>query len=429
METLYTMNELKRYNIIKESLDGAMTISRAAGMLNLSERQVKRIRKRVLNEGINGIRHGNKDKTSIGSVPEEMKDCILNLRALDCYKDTNFTHFRDLLEEREEIVISYTALRNILTSAGIKTKRRHRVRKTHRLRAKRKYFGDLIQADATPYDWFGTGERITLHGFIDDATGTPIGLYFCENECLFGYLEVTRQMLTRYGIPAELYPDKHSVFFPTPKQNQHLTIEEQLAGKTKATTQFGAIMEELGVDMHPAPTPEAKGRIERFWNTVQDRLTAEMKADGIDTIEKANAYLPAFIKRYVKRFAKTPEKEESKFIPVPDFLDLDILLTMKFQRKIDRAGTFTIQNKRFQILDNKIMPNAKVTVYMSSHIGITVVYKDKRYRAICVEDLPSSNKSLNFDKFCKEHSVHTGEFVSVIMNYNAKQNDPILISA
>ena len=429
MGILYTMDELKRYSIIKESLDGAITVSRAAGMLQLSERQVKRIRKQVMDNGVYGVRHGNKDRPSVGAVPEEMKACIIGLKKLDCYKDTNFTHFRELLAEREDITISYTALYNILISAGIKTKRGHKARKTHRLRARRKYFGDLVQADATPHDWFGTGVKVTLHGFVDDATGIPVGLYFCENECLFGYLEVTRQMLSKYGIPAELYPDKHSVFFPTPKQNQHLTIEEQLAGKTKATTQFGAIMEELGVDMHPASTPEAKGRIERFWNTVQDRLAIEMKVDGIDTIEKANAYLPKFIERYIKRFAEKPEEEENRFIPVPDFLDLDILLTMKFKRKIDRAGTFTIQNKRFQILDNKIMPNAKVTIYMSSHIGIVAIYKNKRYRAICVEDLHSHNRILNFDKFCKEHSVHTGEFVSVIMNCNAKQNDPILISA
>ncbi len=429
METLYNMTEIKRYTIINKSLEGDITVSGAAKRLGLSDRQVKRLRKRVKEYGIDGIRHGNKGRPSSNRVPEEMKEQIIGLKELDCYKDTNFTHFRELLAEREEIFISYTSLYNILKSVGIISKRKHRTKKTHRLRARRLYFGELIQADATPHDWFGTGEKVTLHGFVDDATGKPTGLYFCKHECLFGYLEVTRQMLENYGIPEELYPDKHSIFFPTLKQNENLTIEEQLAGRTSAKTQFGAIMDRLGIDMHPAPTAEAKGRIERFWNTVQDRLMVEMGLEGIKTIEEANMYLPKFIKKYNEKFAVKPKEEKSKFIPVPDFIDLDYLLAMKFERKLDRAGTFTIQNKKFQILDNKILPNVKITIYMSNKIGIKVIYKDKRYDAVCIEDLPSNYANLTFNKFCKEHSVHTLEFVSVLMEYDAKQHSPLLISS
>lgn len=429
METLYNMNEVKRYSIINESLEGSITVLEAAKRLGLSERQIKRLRKRVMGEGMDGIRHGNKDRPSSGSIPEEMKQQIIGLKQLECYKEANFTHFRELLEEREDICISYTPLYNILRAEGIVSKRKHRSKKTHRLRARRAYFGELIQADATPHDWFGTEDKVTLHGFVDDATGRPVGLYFCEHECLFGYLEVTRQMLNNYGIPEELYPDKHSIFFPTAKQNENLTIEEQLAGKTSAKTQFGAIMDKLGVDMHPAPTAEAKGRIERFWNTVQDRLMIEMKLEGITTIEEANAYLPKFIKKFNKRFAVEPKEEASKFIPVPDYIDLDYLLTMRFERKLDRAGTFTIQNKRFQVLDNKILPNANATVYMSNKIGIKVIYKDKRYDAVCIDDLPNNYTTLTFNKFCKEHSVHTLKFISLLMNYNAKQHSPLLTSS
>ena len=429
METLYNMNEINRYTIITKSLEGEITVSEAAKRLRLSERQIKRLRKRVISEGIDGIRHGNKGHPSSGSVPEEMKQQIIGLKELDCYEETNFTHFRELLAEREEIYISYTPLYNILKASGHISKKKHRSKKTHRLRARRAYFGELVQADATPHDWFGTGDKATLHGFVDDATGKPVGLYFCEHECLFGYLEVTRQMLGTYGIPEELYPDQHSIFFPTSKQNSALTIEEQLAGKTSAKTQFGAIMDRLGIDMHPAPTAEAKGRIERFWNTVQDRLMVEMKLEGIKTIEEANAYLPKFIEKYNKRFAVMPNEKENKFIPVPDYIDLDYLLAMKFERKLDRAGTFSIKNKKFQVLNNKILPNANITIYMSNKIGIKVIYKEKRYDAVCIEDLPSSYKNLTFNKFCKEHSAHTLKFVSLLMNYDAKQHNPLLTSS
>lgn len=429
MEILYTMEELKRYSIISSSLEGNRTISEAAKDLHLSTRQTKRLRKAVLMYGADGVRHGNKGKRSSRRISDELSDRIVELKKSEKYINTNFSHFQDLLKERENIVISYTPLRNILTKAGITSKRNHRSKKTHRMRARRECFGELIQADATPYDWFDTGKLVSLHGFIDDATGIPVGLYFCEHECLFGYLEVTRQMLTKYGIPAELYPDKHSVFFPTAKQNENLTIEEQLGGKTSAKTQFGAIMEELGVDMYAAPTPQAKGRIERAWNTLQDRLHEEMKMDGIKTIEKANAYLSKFLKRYIKRFGKTPTSEENKFCPVPDYLDLDILLTMRFSRVLDGAGCFTIKNKKFQVLDNKILPKAKITIYMSEKIGVLVLYNNKRYKAICVDDLPSRYTAINFDKFCKKHTEETKKFVVMMMRYDAKANEPLLTSS
>ena len=127
--------------------------------------------------------------------------------------------------------------------------------------SRKDYEGELVQADGTPFEWFGDGNRYSLHGFIDDATGKITGLYMCKNECLLGYLEVLRQTLENYGIPISLYPDKYSVFFPPKKVNDHITLEEQLNGREKGITQFGRIVEELGIEMFPASSPQAKGRI------------------------------------------------------------------------------------------------------------------------------------------------------------------------
>lgn len=420
------MNELKRYNIINLTLSGNLTILDASKRLGLSVRQIKRIRKKVMESGPEGIKHGNYNKISPRKIPDNVINQIIQLKKTSDYCNTNFSHFRDLLEERENISYSYATIYRILHNAGFISKRKYAVEKIHRLRRRRKHFGELVQADGTPYDWFGTGKTITLHGFIDDATGIPLGLYFSENECLFGYLEATRQMLMSYGIPEELYPDKHSIFFPSLKQKANFTISDELSGFTEHLTQYGSIMKELGVYMHPAPTAEAKGRIERLWNTLQDRLTEEMHMDGINNINDANKYLKGFMKRYAKRFAVKPESDKSKFIPLPDYIDLDLLLSIKFTRKIDHGGTFSIRNHRFQIISNDILPNTTVNVYLSHKVGIVVTHHNKIYQAICIEELPSHYQNFTFNQFCREHFAKGQEFAMVLMSYNAKEKDPIL---
>lgn len=155
--------------------------------------------------------------------------------------------------------------------------------------------GEIVQADGTPFDWFKDGHMYSIHGFIDDATGQVLGAYMCEHECLLGYLEVLRQMLTNYGIPQCLYPDI-SVFFSA--KAQKLTIEEQLKGKTEPTTQFKRIIDVLGINMFAASTSQAKGRVERLRETFQDRLVTEFKLAKIKTIEQANIFLKDYIKKY-----------------------------------------------------------------------------------------------------------------------------------
>jgi hypothetical protein len=213
--------------------------------------------------------HGNKGRIPVNKVPDNIRKKIVDLKETEPYTGANFAHFTEILRE-QNILYDYTTIRNILVSAGIKSPKRHRPKKErvpHPLRPRREAFGELLQADASPYDWLGTGEMYALHGYIDDATGCITGLYLSKNECLLGYLEVTRQTIENFGVPSELYPDKAGVFFVTNKKDRDLTIEEQLEGlKLKdQKTQLGRIMGELDIDMHPAHSPQAKGRIERLW--------------------------------------------------------------------------------------------------------------------------------------------------------------------
>jgi hypothetical protein len=224
----------------------------------------------------------------------------------------------------------------------------------------------MLQADASPFNWLGTGQ-LSLHGYIDDATSSITGLWLAKNECLTGYLEVTRQTIENFGIPSELYPDRASVFFINIKP-ENLTIEEQLEGLMDRKTQLGRIMDELGVNMHPAHSPQAKGRIERLWETLQSRLPVEFKRYDISTVEAANAFLPVYIRKYNAQFAEKPAKNESVFIRLYDTSVLDILLAAKIERKTDSQGIFSFHNYKF-VIPNPACRGRKITLLMSEQLG------------------------------------------------------------
>lgn len=424
---MFNMNELKRITIIQSVLDKKRTQKEAATALNISERQIRNLVKRYREEGALGLKHKNKFNKPSHAFSDNFIDKIVQLKLSDDYIDTNFSHFKDLLKERENIIISYSALYSILKSHNINSKKSHKDRKIHRRRKRKECEGLLVQTDGTPFDWFNIGKKYSLHGYIDDATGKILGLYMCENECLMGYLEITRQMLKNYGSPVAIYSDKYSVFFPA--SSQKLTIEEQLDGKEKPTTQFKRIMDSLGIDLIAASTSQAKGRVERLWQTLQDRLTIEFRLNNINTIEQANNFLPKYIKKYNNQFAVKPLSNESKFIPLPSYIDLDILLTNKLTRVIDNAGTFSIKNKKFQILENDILPGAKIDIYISHKIGIIIEYKQKRYKVICLDNVPNRYSTLNLSKICKEHELEVKEFATNLCNYDSKEFSPLLISS
>ena len=366
--------DLKRATLIEACINGQCTVKQVANALGLSERRVKQIKKEVKENGVKSIQHGNRGRKS-----NETKKKILELRSSYQYELSNFKHFQEILKERENIDISYSALYNILHNAGIKSPKKHRKSKLHHRRKRKESEGMMLQADGTPFDWFGNGEKYSLHGFVDDATGKITGLYICKNECLLGYLEVLRQTLENYGIPISLYPDKYSVFFPPKKVDDHVTIEEQLNGREKGITQFGRIIEELGITMFPANSPQAKGRIERLWETLQSRLVTEFRINNITTMEQANTFLSNYINIYNSKFAIEPLNKNNVFLKLPKKYNLDELLCVKFERTIDNAGVFSVNNSKFQILDRSLPPKTKITVYLSKKVGMLAKINNKTY--------------------------------------------------
>ena len=374
---LMSQKQLNRFSVISKTIDGHMTIAEAAISLGISERQIIRLKQGVLAQGAAFLIHKNTGRKPQHALDDKLIADIISLKQSENYKSANFQHFQELLESREKIKISYSALHSLLTQASIKSPKKRRRFKPHRRRKRRAQEGLLIQMDATPFEWFSPSEKFSLHGAIDDATGKIVGLYMTKNECLHGYWEVMRQCLLNYGIPVSLYTDRHAIFLSTLAGK--LSIEEQLAGRVVNDTQFGRAMNELGITLIPARSPQAKGRVERLWETLQSRLPVEFKLAGISTVDQANEFLADYISLFNAKFSVEPENAESAFRSLSPNLKIDSVLCVKLTRSVDAGGVFSFYNRQFKIITSPDLPlltnKAKVSVLVGPRIGVAVQFK------------------------------------------------------
>ncbi len=260
-----------------------------------------------------------------------MENIFLNTRVngKNPFENITYAMFKVILEEEFSLKAGRTWLVKVLNGVGYKTPAKHRAAKeaVHPYRPRKAHEGELMQADGTSFDWFKDGKIHCIQGFVDDATGYPY-LYMTRNECLLGYVEAFRNMAADKGIPKAIYPDKASVFF----------VNNRKDDGERHLTQFGVMMENMGVDMFPAHSPQAKGRIERFWQTVKRRLPNIFVLRGIDTAEKANEFLSGeFPRLWQKWFPAKPASGESFFVRA-DMGEVSKVLRATFPGKVDRVG-------------------------------------------------------------------------------------------
>ena len=386
------MNEKEEFKtaVIECCINGTMTVKQAAERLNFSERYVKKLKARYRKNGASSMLHGNCGRQPKHTIDAHIKSRILEIWNQPEFEECNFMHFKDILEEFYDIHISYTPLYNLLTAKGFKSVRKHRKPKVHNRRKERHSEGELLQVDGTPHRFFyGDEKEYCLHGFIDDATHKVTGLYMCENECMHGYLEVTRQTFKNFGIPLALYADGSSIFFP---KDTKLTLEEQLAGITKPTTHYGRMMDFLGVDLIHAGSSQAKGRVERLWNTLHDRLRTEFRLRNIKTIDEANEFLKTYIPKFNKKFSINPKEKKSSFMELPKFINLDYLLSVKYTRVVDVSNCVSLNGFMFVIDTKEILHKKKIEVCISKRIGVKARFNDKWYKVIPISN--SNKKSL-----------------------------------
>lgn len=217
--------------------------------------------------------------------------------------------------------------------------------------------GTLVQLDASPFAWLETrGPELALHGAIDDATGTVLALYFRPTEDLHGYVTLLRQLVTTYGLPLALYGDRLNVFVRT---DPRWTLEEQLRG-TQDPTHFGRILRELGIGFIPAGSPQAKGRIERLWQTLQDRLVSELRLRGVATLEAANAFLSEFRADYNRRFTRAPADATAAWRPAPR--DLAAVLSCRYHRVVAHDNTVRLGPRWVQLPRRRAYTGRRVEV-------------------------------------------------------------------
>ena len=380
MRTEMNKKENLKASVIECCINVTMTIKVAADRLGFSERYVKKLKARYKKLGASSMLHGNCGKQPKHTIDAETKSRIIEIWKQPEYEECNFKHFQEFLKEDYNIAISYTALYNLLHQKGYKSLRKHKKVKVHNRRKERSSEGELLQVDGTPFQFFyGDDKMYCLHGFIDDATHQITGLYLSENECMQGYLEVTKQTLKNFGIPLALYADGSSIFFPKDKE---LTIEEQLAGITEPSTQYGRMMSELNVKLIHAGSSQAKGRVERLWNTLHDRLRTEFRVHKIKTLEEANEFLIKYIPKFNKKFSIEPKNKKSSFLKLPEYVNIDYILSVKYTRTIDVSNCISISGTTFLIETKEILHKKKVEICISKRIGMKVRFNDKWYKII-----------------------------------------------
>ena len=319
---------------------GKITLEEAAAKIGRSYRQTKRIWKRVREEGVQGVIHGNSGKPSNHRTPEELRQKVLEL-SQGRYGEFNDTHFTEMLTERERIGLSRETVRKIRRQAGMGPKRKRRPLRHRKRRERKAQEGWMVLWDGSPHPWFGPDHPpCCLMAAIDDATGAILAARFFPFEGTEGYLWLLRQIVTRYGIPISIYQDRHGSL---KRNDDHWTLEEELAGRQEPT-QVGQALRNLGIQPIFALSPQAKGRIERLFGTLQDRLGAELALAQITTLQQGNDFLPPFIRRFNHRFAIAPRQSEKAWRPVPKNLDVNRAISFHYPTKVGLDNTVRLGN-------------------------------------------------------------------------------------
>lgn len=370
--------EAKRVFVVEQLIAGKLNIEQAAQLLDLSERQVKRIKKGVKEQGIEFLVHKNRGKVPKHALSDETRELIVK-KATNEYRDATCTHMAELLATHNELLVSDRTVRRILAQAGVSNKHAHKAARGRRSRERMPQEGMLVQLDASYHAWLeDRAPNMSLHGAIDDATSKILGLHFEPEECLNGYFHVLMQVSAHHGVPLQFYTDRHTIFFSP--MTDKLSIEDELAGKKVALTQFGRALSEMGAHHIPAHSPQAKGRIERLWGTLQNRLIMEMRVAGIKSLNEANDFLPTFMNRFNERFAVTPTEHEMAYLPSPSLNVLKTIICQKHDRKADNGSVISFGGQRYRLVDKKstaisVRPKSRITVLVHPDDSLSALHQ------------------------------------------------------
>ncbi|MCQ2815622.1 MAG: ISNCY family transposase [Bacilli bacterium] len=427
------MNEQQAYEIIKNLSEGKTTKEIASVKLNLSIRQINRKLAAYKELGKSAFIHGNRGRKPVTTFSTQTKDDIKNIY-FDYYDGANFAHYAECLAKYHQIKVSARTIRNIFLENGILSPKCHKSTKkalakaikqkeklecdveeiiddyilkyheAHPRRERSKYEGEQIQMDASPHKWFGDVIS-TLHAAIDDATGKIVGLHFDWQETLNGYYIISMQMFRNHGIPHQILTDKRTVFTYKRKDSKL---------SDKAYTQYGYACKQLGIQLDATSIAQAKGRVERLFETLQSRLVIELKLRNITTIEEANLYLPEFIKEFNERFS-LKNNIKSVYEKQPSIQKLNLILARIEIRKVDAGCCIKYKNTYYRLInENEEYANYK----KGTEIMIIEAFNKKLYA--------SCNNKIYILKEVKKHKDFSNNFdVKVVLPKKKKWIPPM----
>lgn len=361
-----TRRDQIRVMTLNRVLEGALSAGEAADQLGLSLRQVRRLLAAYRAEGVAAIPHGNRGRPPVHAVADGVRARVLAL-SQTTFAATNDSHFRDLLAEREGIVLSLSTVRRIRRAAGESSPRQRRPPAHRQRRERRPREGMLLQLDGSPRDWLqGRFPRLTLLAAIDDATGKVAGAVWRGQEDSLGYLARLEQIVTTLGCPEAVYHDRSGIFVHHDHERE--TLAEQLAGE-REPRQVGRALAELGIASIAAQSPQAKGRIERLFGTLQDRLVMELALAEAATLAEATAVLAAFLPRSNRRFGVPPAEPASVYRPLPPGLDPRQVCCPKQRRVVANDATIALDGRRLQLLPGRErLTDVRATVEVRHHL-------------------------------------------------------------
>ncbi len=368
-----SIRELKRLKVTQEAIAGQITQAMAAQVLRLSERQVRRLVRVIRSEGEKGVAHKARGKLSNRRIASEIK-----AKALFSYKEAYIgfgpTLAAEKLLEREGLDISKETLRKWLIEEGLWS--RNRKSKTHRRRRERKEcFGQMVQMDGSHHDWLeGRGPKMVLMGYIDDATGNVFGRFY-DYEGTIPAMDSFKRYIKKYGLPQSIYTDKHTTYKSTkPIEGDEL--------EDRPMSQFERALKELGVEVIHANSPQAKGRVERLFGTLQDRLVKEMRLRGVASKEEANIFLNSFLPAFNKKFRVAAASKADMHTPLPKGLDVDDSLCIKTNRVIKNDNTVPLNGKLFQIEEPVDATHAEIQERIDGRLLIKAEGRSLKYTEI-----------------------------------------------
>ena len=331
-----SQRQWKRLEAVERLRRGELSTGQAAQVLGLSKRQVRRVRRAVEKRGAQGVIHGNTGRSPSHRVARKVHERIVKLRSTK-YDKFNDQHFTEKLCEVEGIPVSRSSVRRMLRAAGIGSPRKRRARKHRHRRERKAQAGLMVLWDGSRHEWLEErGPMLCLMGAVDDATGELLpGAHFVEQECAAGYLRVLKAIAADKGLPWSAYMDQHGSL---KRNDEHWTLEEELRGEQEPT-QVGRALRSLEIEVIYALSPQAKGRVERLWGTLQDRLGSELRLANARTAAAANAVLERFRPAYNRRFGLAAADATPAWRTVRRGTDLDRVCSLTYTATVLNDNT------------------------------------------------------------------------------------------